>query len=396
MGLSAVDVEQHFDRYLEHMAASRWEAGERVLLDLLEIETVDSQPRRRALANLAGLYVRTARMFEALVLFRHVAKFARDAGDIESEIRAVGGACTALYGLYIGAERRDLLDRMDELLPLADSPGYVVEHAYGHLGQAIDDGDIATARHHIARMREGAKPLGPFLTRLTACVTLANEALLALMEDDPVRALRHLDELDEAGVSEPHHASELSVLRVRARVAHRDLEAAADDATAAIEALRTAPEFAISEVVLFGTQLARLLETDLNATERALVVYDVVATAVVKRIRQLDESIERLKRIGLETGFERDLARYRRIFREGQRGVLDRVGAILRDVDAEGARRVLDDAVRRDLIAICAWCESVRAADGQWKPLGHFVPRDGSYEITATICPHCREDYRRG
>ena len=43
-------------------------------------------------------------------------------------------------------------------------------------------------------------------------------------------------------------------------------------------------------------------------------------------------------------------------------------------------------------IPVCAWCESVRTSEGTWLPIGHYIPRDGPFELTHGICPPCAGD----
>ena len=64
--------------------------------------------------------------------------------------------------------------------------------------------------------------------------------------------------------------------------------------------------------------------------------------------------------------------------------------SVLRDavVTQLELRRALEDlrAVEQ-LLAICAWCRSVRNADGTWIPLHDFVA--GSVLVTHSMCPEC-------
>ena len=279
-------------------------------------------------------------------------------------------------------------------MPVDEAPGLHIEYAYCHLGQALDDDDLPAARRWLRAMRD----LGPTQDgagrRLLACVTLANEAVVELREGHADRALALLDELDRRGVAEPFHQPELKVLRVRTQVARGALDEARREASAASEALAAAPPFALSECVVYGTQLARILEEELSDPDAALRVYDIAATAVVRRITQLDACMRALPDLRADAAYEAELARYRRLFRQGQRQLMDRVGALMRAQADGDARRLLDRATKRGLLAICAWCESIRDADGGWMPFGHFLPRDGTYEITATICESCRAELR--
>ena len=303
--------------------------------------------------------------------------------------------CTALYGLYINADRRDVIDRVDQLIgqfDLEEYPGLYLEHAYCHLAQSLDDGDLEQARHWIAKKRAYAPYAKEGSQQLMVVVTDANEAIVELRDGDPDRALELLDGLERKGVARPYHAPELTVLRVRTQVARGAIEDARGDAEVAKEALQQAGPFSLSDCVLFGTQLARIYEEDLKDPATALEVYDLAATAVVRRITQLEASLKGLGELGIGDAHESELVRYRIQFREGQRKLLDRVSALMSTQAAAGAREILDGAIKDGLIGICAWCESIRGSDGEWMPFGHFLPRDGSYEITATICAPCRAE----
>jgi len=43
---------------------------------------------------------------------------------------------------------------------------------------------------------------------------------------------------------------------------------------------------------------------------------------------------------------------------------------------------------------VCAWCENVRGETGCWLPFGQYLPHDGTYAITSTICPACKSEFR--
>ena len=378
----------------EQVRAGDLDSAEREVLRLLD-QVEDEATRLRTLGLLAAVYTRAGRMFESLAIARYLAVQAHAGKKPRAEFTSLSMACTSLYGLYINADRRDLLARMDELLaeiPTDEHAGCHLDHAYCHLGQALDDDDMPEARRHLQRLKELAPHASEVDRELATCARLANEAIVELHEGDPDRALEVLDELDRRGVAEPHHAPELTVLRVRAQVARGALEDARDAAAFATEALEGAPAIALSECILYGAGLAEVLDLDLNDPAGALHVYDITATAVVRRILQLDESLRRLQDLRIGDTCEKELVRYRLAFRKGQRRLLDRVGVVLRAQAGGGTQEVLDRATENGLIPICAWCESVRTEGGNWMPFGQYLPRDGSYLITSTICPPCRAE----
>jgi GAF domain-containing protein len=66
--------------------------------------------------------------------------------------------------------------------------------------------------------------------------------------------------------------------------------------------------------------------------------------------------------------------------------------SILRDavVTQLELRRALEDLrVVEQLLAMCAWCRSVRGTDGSWTPLHEYI--SGSLPVTHGMCPQCSE-----
>lgn len=57
----------------------------------------------------------------------------------------------------------------------------------------------------------------------------------------------------------------------------------------------------------------------------------------------------------------------------------------------EGRLPAWATAAAGNMTAVCAWCRSVRTAQGRWLPLGHFVPSTGPHlTVTHGICEDCR------
>ena len=56
-------------------------------------------------------------------------------------------------------------------------------------------------------------------------------------------------------------------------------------------------------------------------------------------------------------------------------------------------RRALEDLrLVEQMIAMCAWCRSVRLSDGAWSPLHEYVARCVS--VTHGMCPACAKSMR--
>ena len=53
-------------------------------------------------------------------------------------------------------------------------------------------------------------------------------------------------------------------------------------------------------------------------------------------------------------------------------------------------RRALEDLrLMEDLLPMCAWCRSIRQADGTWQPLHAFVTT--TIPVTHSLCPSCAQ-----
>lgn len=367
--------------------------AEAVLVDILHAVRGTPDQEIRTLQNLTSVFGRTGRMLESLILGTWMVDLARATGDEVGEVKGLSATCIGRYGLFVGADIGDDLDRLEALLnehvDVEANPGLHMEHRYASFGHALERGELDTAATQIESFWQLAQGLQKE-SGFAECVYLGSRAHLAMQQGDPEAALRHLDELEQKDVAEAYHGPELSVLRVRARAAAGDHRRARREADAAIAVLETAPEASLSDVIHYGGQLAGTLATALDDLEAARRVYDIVATATFQRIRQVDACAERLPELALRGSRDADLVRYRKAFVLRQHELTKRVGAMFRASDGLELRRLLDIAEDREFIPICAWCESVRTEDGRWMGIGHLVPRAEGVDITHGLCPTCR------
>ncbi len=367
--------------------------AEAVLVSILEEVRGHPEYEIRTLQNLASVFGRAGRMLESLILGTWMVDLARATGDPVGEAKGLSATCIGRYGLFVGADIGPDLDRLGALLdqhvPIDDNPGLHMEHRYAAFGHALERGELERAHRRLEAFHELIERVRAE-GDLATCVYLGSCAHLAMQQDDPETALRHLDELEQKDVASAYHGPELSVLRVRARAAAGDHATARTEADAAIAVLEAAPEASLSDVIHYGSQLADVLATTLDDLEAARRVYDIVATATFQRIRQVDACAERLPELALRGSRDADLVRYRKAFVLRQHELTKRVGAMFRASDGLELRRLLDIAEDREFIPICAWCESVRTEDGRWMGIGHLVPRAEGVDITHGLCPTCR------
>ena len=331
------------------------------------------------------------RVFESLVLSRLLVERARAAGNAHREMHALTGVCVARYGLYMGADLSEDVARLRELVPLVPADeenglGVHLEYAYVEYAHAMGQGDFEVARVNLDAFGKLALR-GEQDRRLALCVLLGCRAQIALASGQPETALSLLAEIDGRAVADPYHAPELSVLRVRARVAVGELDQAREDAATALAAIEGAPAAAMSDCIHYGSQLAELLEGALDDVDGARRAYDTVATSVLRRIRQIDGCLDALPE--LVAGSEADLIRYRKASSRSTGALLERVAEMFRRADADDLRARLLAEPHGAFFAICAWCESVRGEDGRWRGFGHLVPREGPFQVTHAICPTC-------
>lgn len=369
---------------------------ERLLLGQLSaVRGVNPLQELSALSNLASIYGRVGRVFESLLISRHAVDQARGMGDAYREARALSGVCIGRHGLRLGADMTDDVLRLRELMeefPLSDETFVLnMEAAFVEYTHALDRGDLDEAHRRIDAFRAIADTSSREHD-LAVCVHLAAQAVVALRRDTPARTIELLDEIERRGVAHPFHQPELTVLRVEAHLALDDVEAARVAAGQALEAIETAPPSALSDTIHFGGRLADALAGPLGDVDAARRAYDIAATSVFARIKQIDMCMDALPELGIESGpYQRDLVRYRKVFVSRQKAVLARVAEMFRGHDGDDLRRLIEHEDAQGFVAICAWCESVRGEDGRWIGIGHLVPREGPFQITHGICPPCSE-----
>ena len=145
-------------------------------------------------------------------------------------------------------------------------------------------------------------------------------------------------------------------------------------------------------------RLGELLE-DLDGEARlAGLAYREAADAAYDRLRELERALSELPELAEITAEDREtLARYRARFAGRHRVVLEHLRDILVAARARGELPAWATAAPGGMTAVCAWCRSVRGADGRWLPLGHFLTTSGPHlTVTHGICEACRTSVHEG
>lgn len=349
----------------------------------------------RAISSLTTLYGRAGRYLETHMLGRHLAGMAHQPGAEPTLAFAYGSICGALSQLRLVAPLRAALDEMRAaMLQLAPERRAYLELEYQEaaLGLAVNEGRAPEARRHLNAFRAALQDRGT-TTPLDEWVGRMSDAQIALLEGRADVALGNLQQVRSEQLTPPHHRLQEKPLTVAVHAALGQLEHARASAHEAIEILESVEDepFLASDRIhqgnLLATELERLGELDLVHR-----VYDLVAAAVVIRLRQVDECSRELPQLGLGDEESIDaLAEFRRQFVREQSALLERVAQLLESRGGDHIRTLLAASAPEGLVAVCAWCERVRPSADRWVPIGHFLPRSGRLKLTHSICPGCAE-----
>ncbi|MDJ0974302.1 MAG: hypothetical protein QNJ98_07580 [Planctomycetota bacterium] len=345
-----------------------------------------------AVQSLVTLYGRGGRYLEAYMLSRWLATQARTVG-VEADIVlafALGAECGSLSQLDLDEPLGDVLEALRAVLNRAPEQLTNLELEY-HAAAGVwarNVGDLERARRHATAYRRIIERHDG-LERVFRWALFMGEAQLAYAEGNYPYARHLVTEFGRGLETPPFHRLKELALAVQVHAALGEAEAArplAEEAFALLESVQTEEGLA-SGRIHEGSVLARELER-LGEWALAARTHDLVAAAILIRMRQLEACAQELPELGLEdAGSSAVLAAFRKQFVREQRALLRRVAALL---DAHGSA-LLDRSAAEGLVTICAWCESVRPEDGRWLPVGHFVPREGSVAVTHAMCPACAE-----
>jgi tetratricopeptide (TPR) repeat protein len=366
----------------------------------LLFEARDREPgnHARALASLATLYGRAGRYFQAHALASRLAALARAAGGAADPTLAFALAktCGALSQLRLVepladalGELRDVLDRHPEPLPNLE-----LEYEVAAAARARIAGDVAGARRHVERYRRALEQHRVPEAVYRWALTMADARLL--VEEGRAAEARELVARLGKDVPAPAFAplhGLVVVAEIHAALGER--EDAVGCARQALDLLAAVDResFLAADFVHQGDLLARSLES-LGEVELARRACDLMAVAVLLNLKQVDDCIRTLPELGLEdAAAHAALALFRKQFLREQRALLGRVAALLSRREDCRLHAILEHPGHDGLVPVCAWCESVRTSEGFWLPIGHFIPRDGTFLVTHGICPTCASGF---
>ncbi|MBL9088075.1 MAG: hypothetical protein JNM10_13130 [Planctomycetia bacterium] len=354
----------------------------------------------RALSTLTTLYGRAGRYLEAHTLGVHLVLLARSIGRTADRALAFALArvCGALSQLRIEDALGEALAELREVLDRQTTPFDNLELEY-HVAASVHAtllGDAVAARAHIEAYRRILMAVRAPDTVYRWALTMADTRVM-LLEGRPSAARASLAQLG-AGVAAPEfgHLQAL-VLEVEIGAALGEVEPAVRAGRAALERMAGVDRgsFLAADFVHQGGLLARAFER-LGEVELAHQAYDRMAVAVLVSLEQVDECARWLPELGPATGEDMaPLSRARKKFLREQKALLGRVARLLESQGKSRVRALLAHPEKAGLVAICAWCESVRTSEDLWLPIGHFVPRSGPFEVTHGMCPPCAADFDR-
>ena len=373
-----------------------FEAAERHFRGLLE-EARGRHDGNHVLAmqSLITLYGRGGRYLEAHMLARRVAQRAREAGPEADIVLAfgLGKVCGALSQLEVREPLGRALADLREVLDRAPTPIRNTELEYlaaaGVHARLCED--FVRVRQHLTAYRELIQQAD--VENVFRWALLMSRAQLAYHEGDHHVARQLVDDLGGGEKTPPFHRLKELALSVGVFSKMGDVDqarSAAREAIAILESVREQSGLA-SGRIHEGSILALALE-NLGELDLAARVYDLVAAAVLIRLRQVDECTRELPELGLDDDESAAvLVRFRQAFLGEQRELLRRVAHLLESRGDSHVEDLLARSAPAGMVAICAWCESVRPSDGRWLPLGHYIPREGTFDVTHGICPPCAD-----
>ena len=379
--------------------AGRGDEAEAHLRDLVR-NTRGGHPGNEvmALRTLMTLYGRAGLYLDAHLLGVCIQGLTENGGRSARPGLAHGltGQCGALAKLHVVEELAPTLVQLRQVLDTLDPPMPGLEMGYcsaaGTLAMLCDD--LATARGHVERYRACFDREGRGMESIYRWALAMMDAHVALREGHPDVARRIFARVARDGLTPPYRRLGQLPLEVKAARLLGDADDAlrlGQETLEILEATRGQPLLR-AEAIHEGNHVARQLEAldDERAVPLIRSIDEIVAAAVLLRLHDVEDSSRRLVELGLDTAASRRvLARFRKRFVEEQRELLRRVARLLDEDTSRAARGLLTRQRGDDHVAICAWCECVRDATGEWLPIGHFVPREGSLRVTHGICPTC-------
>lgn len=347
---------------------------------------------------LAEVFAVQRREFEALAIARR----GEAAEEVAPGLHAVDVAQTRsaiARALFALGDVPRLLEHLPRFLAAADAlgptdAGRARFHAHLLVARAaLDVGEFELARRHIG-LAEDESRRDPGVVGHTRHAIASARARLAREERDAEGLVRALEQTPTTRASDLPRLAARAGLEAAARALCGDVAGASALATRALSILSREPgRRTVSPATRLAEAdaIARLaLEVGMHP-EVADEALRIAADAAFERLLELEAAAKDLPAFGTPTDDDyRALGDYRARFVRRHRVALTR----LRDrIDASARAGALSSwahAGEEGLTTICAWCLSVRDADGAWLPLGHLLPTTPALPVTHGICPRCR------
>ena len=375
-----------------HAREGRYEAAETCFRGVLaESAGTGSESESRACLNLGTLYGIEGRSMEALLLYRHGMDIAREQGHALATVIYLANIGGIYVQLGMHAHLPGVVERIEKVLasmPESERASAERYATWQRYELASWEGDVLGARRALDRIRREFEGDDDPRVRSAVREIEAHELLQAgLLSEAVVR-------LDEAlADSSLTTTSRVDLLCQKALVLEKaDAPAeATDHATQALDLLHgsCATEALCEESIAVGKALAGVF-IRLDEHEKARRTYDLVATAILRRMHQVDACLRDMPALGIADAADRAwIGDLRDDFETEQEELRARVLRLLDHARRRGVSPVHDAEVDDDLVRICAWCGLVRAQGGRWVPIRQYLPPDEYLRVTHTICPAC-------
>ena len=370
-------------------------AAERILVDLIPAGRANGpDDELLILGSLMTVYSRSGRRFESLVLSRRLANLARSVNSAEGAANLDSVYCTELTHFEaVDLLRPALRDLEASLAKLPDHTALMAREAFhhAHLKLAMEDKDEAAVERHLTGFESVEFPdeTRPWRKPMLVAYLKAERDWTFGRPMEAVAHLQAADEIDDLG-------AEKRLLLAR-WVSESEYRIGAEDAVGALRAASRAlsilqdleQEHPLAPSrVRWGARLAAAFQA-LDRPDETQRTYDLTSAAVLERMAQLESCVRHLPELGLEGDPDEValLTDLRRRFAHEQRDLLQRVAQFFEQQPSLPLAIDLSDP--ETYVVICAWCERLRADDGTWLPIGHFIPREGSIRISHGICEGC-------
>ncbi len=372
------------------VAAIRFDEAEALFLEVLgESRGGGTIPERGACLNLCRLYVRQWRVFEGYLLAQHATKLFRDANDPIRELHSMDEALGCLSEMREWDAFDALMSRAQELLETLPADG---EYGFAlipwQMTAALERGRVSEALRILDELPPPEEDHRYVLCRFGWRYSWRGAIQTVLGDlDDAAR----LFELARANVEDRTRGWYTLLIRQARCAALRG-----DDALLVANAEkvldRSHDEFIADVGSGRAIQLAISLATcvrDRGHEALARAAFDRAAVSTVARIREIDRVVREIPELSFVTPADRTLlSRVRRRFDWQHRELLASLVTLFERAEAAG-EPWLEGLRSGGQAVICAWCARLRNSEGNWVPIGHFVPDEGPLPLSHGACEEC-------